>query len=344
MPVWQVGGTIVVEIGYNNSFETIQSFEIVATTVMYPDDEAGETMTIRGVSDLVRPVRNNAARNFKSSDTFRSVIDFFANEYGWFTETSSVDGLDDPLPPDLMTKKQGVADIDYLKLISSSLRLGPPRINTSSLMLKSIAFPAPSVGQLLFTRGPSVLTQSFGNRRIHSLSMERDGGQSTSVIISGWDPTAGSFVQKEFEIDKFTGDPTVTFTGPVALKELEISGTDVRNSTLAIAVVEHRGQGKNERVDVISSGRYQTELSAEALASRFFELRERLGRWATSVTDGHAGIVPYTSFSLDGNLAAVDRGTWLPVWCEHMVDSNGWRTRSRIVRVVDEPPPLVAVS
>ena len=45
MPVWQVGGTIYMEAGYDGEFHFLQVFEIVSTTIKYPSDAGGEMMT-----------------------------------------------------------------------------------------------------------------------------------------------------------------------------------------------------------------------------------------------------------------------------------------------------------
>ena len=345
MPIWQVGGTIKVEMGYEGNFDTLQIFEIVSTTVMYPNNTGGEMMTIRGVSDLVRAVRNNIRRSFASSDTFQTALDFFANEYNWFFSAGIGVSTSDPLPEELRTKKQGVSDADYFKRFAAALGTGFPRVEIDESLGRVLVFPSPEVGLLVFVRGVSILTQIFGNRRLHSLSMERDGGGGTSIIISGYDKEADVFVQKEFELDDFSGDPVVVFAGPVSKQELKIpdSPPDIRNTTLAIAVVEHRGHGKKERIEVITSGKFITDITAEELAKRYFQLREQLGRWATCITDGHIGIKPYITINFDGNLAAVDKGVWLPIWVEHVINAKGWLSKSRIVRVIDEPPPLKAV-
>jgi|14BtaG_2_1085337.scaffolds.fasta_scaffold01621_5 phage protein D len=327
MSIWQNGSIIHVDMGYDGEFTPMQHFEIVSSTNQYQGSEA-EMLTIRGVSELARAARNQKHRTWDQSpgDDLR-VIDDVAAEYGW---TVDVDGSD-MLNLKQRVKKAGKTDLDLLKLIASQARLGGPRVD----YYNTLFMPKPVVGKLKFTRG-------IGDpdaRRLHTLSMERDGGASTRVLVVSWDPTNQTWVEKEFQADKFSGDPVLTFEGAKSEKELRLKpGGDIKTQTLTLAAVEHSGHGSSERVDVLNSAVYEKEdgLTAEELAKRYFELREKLSRWATVTVDGHPDIVPYVSIELQGDLAEIDKGHWLPLWVEHTIDSNGWMTTCRVVRIVDE--------
>lgn len=153
------------------------------------------------------------------------------------------------------------------------------------------------------------------------------------VRITGFDPDTDEFVTQEFEADPFGGQPKVTYEGRKAATPIEDESTQ---SNLTLQVVEHRGQDKRERIDVLASGVYRNEDNAIELARRWFELREKLSRWSTIVTDGHPDLFPYSAFELDGNMANMDKGIWLPLYNEHTIDSNGWKCSSRAIRVVEE--------
>jgi phage protein D len=339
MPIWSVGGVIRFSVGYDGEFHFIQQFEIVSTKVAYPSGAGGEMMTILAVSDLVRAARQKRARKFSKEDTFLDVIGAICADFGWENGVQSNENTTAQIGVDLgatfMAKKQGISDLKFLKQLASYLRLGGPRVD--GLIINRLTMPEPVVGDLVFARGAA---DSPGARRLHKLNMNREGGQSTRVVIIGVDPVTNEFVQKEFEVDKFSGDANIVFEGTPSVKPLQ---GKTQTNTFTIAVVEHRGHGKKERTDVISKSEFQTDLSAEELASRYFELRERLGRYSTVVTDGHQDLRPYSSFELEGNLANVDKGTWLPVWVEHNIGASGWTARSRALRVIEEPPPIVAV-
>lgn len=339
MPIWQVGGTIRFSVGYDGRVEPVQHFEIVSTTVNYPEGATGEMMTVRAVSDLVRAARNRKARSFGANSTYLDIITEICNDYGWINDVPSNDRTSTTLSrgDDLLAKKAGDTDLTYLKNVSKRVRLGAPTL-TNDLRLR---MPEPDVGPLTFTRGVS---SDENSRRLLSLNMNRDGGQSTRVVILTHDPTAPEnerFIEKVFEASEFGGDPDIVYEGPKSTQALDV---ETSNYNLALAVVEHRGYGKDERVDVISTSQFKTDLSAEELATIWFQFREQFGRWATATVEGNIGLSPYVSVKFDGNLASVDKSAdWLPMWVEHDISAGGWVSRMRVVRVVEEPPPLQAV-
>lgn len=323
MPIWQQGAVIVVQAGYDGEFDDMQSFEIVSSTVNYPDGAGGETMTIRGVSDLARAARNTDSRVFNAGDD-QAVLDELCSEYGWTMGVESAQLLN----PQKRLKEAGVSDLRFLKRIANDAQIGGPRLTRGYELI----MPEPTIGDLKFARG--LPANGSGWRRLHSLSMNRDGGANkTRVRITAFDPTENKFTVLEFQASEFGGDPQVTYEGSVSTKEMQ---SESSTQGLLLKVVEHRGQGEKERIDVIASGRFVDETDAEALAKRYFLLREKLSRWATAVVDGHPDLVPYTSFELDGNISNMDKGTWLPVTVDHTFDSGGWKASCRCIRVVDE--------
>lgn len=328
MPVWNTGSTILVHVGYDGDFDFMQSFEIVSTTTRYGEDTGGESMTIRGVSELVKAARNKDPRVFDSDPgDDAAIVTSVADEYGWYADVSS----DNWLNLKHRVKEAGSSDLDLLKLIAKQARLGGPRVD----QFKTLYMPTPQIGPLKFARG-------YGDadaRRLHSLSMERDGGSQTRVAVIAWNPELQDWVQKEFEVNAFGDEPNLVFEGTRAQRPLPVNpGQDVKTSSLTLAVVDYTGSGKNERIDVLNTAIYDTNdgLTAEELAKRYFELREKLSRWATVVVDGHADLVPYVSITLQGNLAKIDAGVWLPIWCEHVISSNGWQATCRVIRVVED--------
>lgn len=340
MPLWQVGGTIVFNVGYDGVFNLVQSFEIVSTTMNYPDGPTGEMMSVQGVSDLVRAARNKKARVFGENSTYLDIITEICTDYGWTNMVPSNEQTDVILTAgnDLLAKKAGLTDLEYLKNVAKRCRLAPPSLS----VFNDLKMDAPSVGNLVFARG---LTDAPESRKLLTLSMNRDGGQATRVVILSFDPSAedgaGAFIEKIFEASKFGGDPDIVYEGPKSTKALEL---DPSSYTLALAVTESRGHGKEERVDVISTNQFKTELSAEELATIWFQFREQFGRWATATVSGTHLLTPYESVKFDGNLAAVDKSAdWLPMWIEHTINTDGWKSRMRVVRVVEEPPPIEAI-
>jgi phage protein D len=72
------------------------------------------------------------------------------------------------------------------------------------------------------------------------------------------------------------------------------------------------------------------------LAKRWFDLREKLGRWATIEVEGHPDLVPYNAVVVDGDMAKMDKGYWLPTVVEHNFSESGWTTRLTCIRVVED--------
>ena len=347
MSIWQRGSIFDVEMRYDGDpWRLMQEFEVVSTTTKYPDGAVGEVMTVRAVSPLARSARNKNSRTFTENATDVEVVTAVADEYGWQVDISA-NGYTDVIASEIgrpaRAKKAGNSDLTFLKRVAREDRLGGPRVrpvsNTSGSSGNVLTFPEPSVGELVFTRGIG----QEGSRRLHSLSMNKDGAMNTRVAVLSRDPVTQEFVVKEFEVSQFGGAPTLVFEGPRSEKPINFNVGDLTEGNLALAVVEHQGTGTAERVEVISSATYETDLSAEDIAQRYFELRERFGKWANAVVDGHADLIPYVSIELEGNLAASDAGVWLPVWVEHTLDGSGWRCNCRVVRVVEEPPPVNAV-
>lgn len=334
MPMFQNGGTIVVEAGYNGEFDLIQKFEIVSTTTTYGDDAGGEKATCRGVSDLARCARNKVSRVFDyaprgygdvrvGADT--TIISKICAEYGW---TNGCTG--EFQDPPKRVKENGTSDLELLKRIANEALIGGPRLRNDGVLI----MPEPIVGDLQYLRGPNYGVSGW--RRLHNINANREGAQiSTRVIVVGWDPEKQEYVETEFMADEFGGDPKIVYEGPQATKELTRPPT---TQGLVLSVIEHRGQDAKERVDVISSGRYTNETNAVDLAKRWFLLREKLGKWADLTVDGNAKLLPYVSVEIDGDgLAMNDRGTWLPMIVTHSFTDAGWSANLRCIRVVDEP-------
>lgn len=320
MPIWLAGAGIKVESGFNGKFDHIQTFEIVSTTNDY-DDDGGEMMTVRGVSELARAARTKEHRTFKGDDL--SVLDQICAIYGWTNgvNPSTLAGTTQRL------KENGKSDLELLKRIAREAVLGGPRVTKDRVLV----MPEPVVGKLRYSRGVS---EHQDARRLHRVQVNREAGSySTQVVVIAWDPESQEFVEKRFEADEFGGDPKIAYEGRLATKELAHEAT---TQGLVLAVVDHKGTAKTERVEVLASGRYLNETSAEDLARRWFILRERLSRWADVTVDGSADLLPYEAFELVGNLSAMDRGVWLPNVVQHKVDASGWTCECRAIRVVSE--------
>ncbi len=325
MGVWQVGSTILVKMGYDGQLFPMQQFELTGSTVSYPN-AGGESMVVRGVSDLARAARNRVARVFSSGDD-RGVVTQICDEYGWDNGTPS-----DPVYTNrARLKEAGKTDLELLKRIAREAKIGGPRVEYGGRLV----MPEPDIGELRFARGlPSSSSLGGGWRRCHSINMNRDGGQSVlRVRIKGFDPDTNEFVTQEFEADPFGGQPRITYEGRKSGQPITEESSQ---GNLTLQVVEHRGQGRRERIDVLASGVFRTDSDAVELARRWFELRERLSRWSTIVTDGHPDLFPYSAFEIDGNMANMDKGIWLPIYNEHTIDNKGWLCSSRAVRVVEE--------
>lgn len=333
MPMWQAGGTVKVEAGYNGKFKLIQKFELISTTNDY-QEEGGESATVRGVSDLVRLARSKKARSFDyapqgygdvraGADTH--IISTICKEFGWLNGVSHTPLADPPK----RVKENGKSDLDFLKLIAKEALIGGPRLRNDGVLI----MPDPVVGKLKYARGIS-MKGGTGWRRLHQIQANREtGGVSTRVAVVSWDPKLNEYVEIEYEADEFGGDPRVTYEGKLASEGL---AKPISNQGLALSVIEHRGQSKKDRVDVLSTGQFSNEHSATELVRRYFLNREKFGRWADITVDGNTDLLPYESIEVDGNLALADRGVWLPMKVSHTFNSSGWMCALRCIRVVDE--------
>ncbi|KKK58064.1 hypothetical protein LCGC14_3048200, partial [marine sediment metagenome] len=196
-------------------------------------------------------------------------------------------------------------------------------------------FPEPAIGDHVFTRGHFDDESGSGWGRLHSFSPNRDGGgMNIQVVIRSWDPVEQKFVEVVYQADEFGGDPIVVYEGASANQEIPNEST---TQGLTLSVVESRGQSMSERRDVLSSNRFLTDESAEELALRWFELREKLSRWGTATVDGLPDLVPYKAVTLEGNLAVMDKGLWMPLHLTHTFNASGWLVQMRCIRVVTEP-------
>lgn len=340
MPMWQVGGTLKVVSGYDGAGEHIQTFEIVSTTNTYGSGEDVPTMTVRAVSELARAARNRNPRTYADKLDY-DVISDLCKEYGWINGVSTEAVSDNTLDlKSKFTKKgrvkgQGTTDLEMLKLIASDAELGGPRVDETGALI----MPEPSAEDaIVFLRGTvsgdvldALLEDSYA---LLSFSPSREGGaDNIQLSIVAWDPEAKAFVEKVFQADEFGGDPKVIYTGTLATAPIR-GESSTRGLTLQVIVA--RGWNADERRDVLATGRYINETDAAALASRWFNLRERLGRWATIEVEGHPGLKPYKAIIVDGDMAMMDKGYWLPTVIEHNWGDNGWTTRLTCIRVVED--------
>lgn len=332
MPVWQTGGGIIAKAGYNGALDLLQKFEIVSTTNAYDGDDGGETAVVRGASDLIRAYKSKKARVFDfakgkqgspGSGNDAQIIDAICSDFGWTNGVTA--DLDNPPK---RSKENGKPDTDLLMDIASDALIGAPRLSRDDVL----EMPEPTLGTLKYARGQSPSGGVW--RRLHSLESNRESGSTTPrVAVLAWDPKTKTFIQTEFEADEFGGDPRIVFEGPASVSELT---KDASTTGLTLAVINHRGQTTKDNIDILSLGRYFNESDAISLARRWFILREKLSRWSDITVDGHRDLVPYKSIELGGNLAAVDRGVWLPIKVTHRFDNSGWMTTCRSIRVVDE--------
>lgn len=332
IPLWQCGATFKVEAGYDNDFKVIQTFEVVSTTNSYPDGPGVETVTVRGVSDLARAARSKKPRSFDYAPRAytgpvagadKAIIDTICSEFGW--KNGVTEQLADPPK---RVKLNGKPDLELLKLIAIEALIGGPRLTEDNVLI----MPKPIIGTEKFSRGMPKSGTGWGHLR--GLSANREGGQIvTRVAVVGWDPVAGDWIETEFEADEFGGDPRVVYSGKKAYKELPNPST---TQGLTLSVIEHRGTGKKERVDVLSTGEYRDTYTAEGLARRWFILREKLGRWADIRVDGNHLLKPFESVELGGNIASADQGVWVPITVEHTLDRGGWSTNLRCLRAVED--------
>jgi len=321
MGVWQKGAKIIVALGYDGDLDPIQKFTIVSTTVQYPQ-EGAEEMTIRAVSDLARALHNNGERVYReANDTF--VIDDVCEMYGW---TNGVEA--DLANTRARIKAKGTNDLEFLRLIANEALIGGPRLDVYDTLL----MPEPVIGNHVYTRGRSF---TDGARPLLNYSPSREGGaDAVQVQITAWDPDQHKFVDIVYQADEFGAEPKIVYNGPAAVQDRSTRDNSTRGLTLK--VIEVRGHGENEKKDVIATGRFLDEANAEDLAKRWFELREKLSRWANIVVPGHTALVPYIAVNLEGDMANVDKGLWLPTVVEHDLSESGWICRLTAVRVVQE--------
>ncbi len=341
LPVWQIGATLKVSAGWDGEAEHLQTFEIVSTTNAYPGGGDVPSMTVRGVSDLARAARNRNPRVFADKQD-SVVLDSLCSEYGWTNGVDASAVEDNTLNlKSKFTKKgrikgQGTTDLDMLRLIAADSELGGPRIDRDG----ALVMPAPNAdSSLVFIRGAeasgdvvsALLEDSYA---LLSFSPSREGGaDNVQLVIVAWDPESKRFVEKVYEADEFGGDPKVIFSGNAKSTPM---GSESSTRGLTIQIIKSKGWNPDERRDVIATGRYINETDATDLARRYFNLREKLGRWATIEVDGHAGLLPYCAVTIDGDMAMVDKGYWLPTVVEHNFDDNGWVSRLTCIRIVED--------
>lgn len=325
MPVWKNGAQFSLWVGWDGSFDPLQKFEIVSTTNSYPESN-GETAVVRAVSQLARAARNKTSRTFKT-ETDGQILDALCAEYGW---TNGVD------PRRLVylfkngrTKKAGTSDLELLRLIANQSRIGGPRVDFFGTLL----MPEPDVGKLEFWRG--TMEETADARRLHSFEPNRESGHnSTRVTVRSWDPVQSKFVETIFEANEFQGDPVIVYSGPA---KTQPDGSESSTTGMVLSVIKETGTKKKERHDVLASSKYGDETDAKELASRWFELREKLSRWGTATVDGHKDLQPYSAIKLAGDMAEIDKGLWLPTYIDHTIDSNGWLASARCIRIVTDP-------
>ncbi len=331
MPIWQVGGTLIIALGYDNVVQEVQSFEIVSTTNTYGGSGDLPSMKIRAVSGLARAARNRNPRTFADLDD-KAILDKICEEYGW-THNIAID-LSKAAYTSMLSKKgrvkeAGKSDLELLRVIASEAELGGPRLSSSGELI----MPEPSCDDpILFVRGTTFnMEDSF---QILDFSPSREGGADTlRLSIVGWDPDSKQFIEKVFEADEFGGDPEVVYEGPLSKAPI---ANESSTRGLTLQIISSRGWSKDEKRDVLASGRFLNESDATSLAKRWFDLREKLSRWATISVEGHPGIEPYSAIQVDGNMAIMDTGLWLPTVVEHDVGDSGWTTRITAIRVVTD--------
>ena len=321
MGIWQVGATLAVFLGYNGDYDTMQSFTIVSHTVSYPE-ESSETMTVRAVSDLARALHNKDARVFDEKDD-GAALDAVCSDYGWIN-------LVDPellLSNRKRVKKKGKSDLDFLRGIALDAALGPPTVDA----LGNLMMPEAVLGDKVYARGQA---ETSGAERLHNFRPSREGGaDAIQLKITSWDPTQEKFISVVYQIDEFSGDPTVVFEGEAAKSAIPKEST---TTGLTLQVISVRGHGETQKRDVIATGRFMDENDAEDLARRWFELKEKLSRWAVITVDGDPSLWPYVAVQVEGEMAEMDKGVWLPTVVEHTLDQGGWMARLTCIRVVSE--------
>lgn len=340
MPAWQVGGQLKISAGYDGIVDHIQTFEIVSTTNKYGGYGESPTMTVRGVSELARAARNRNPRVFNDKDD-GAVLAALCAEYGWTNGVPAEATKDETL--DLKSKftKRGrvkakdTTDLDLLRTMATDLGLGAPRIDKDN----TLVMPAASAeNPIVFLRGPEASGDVFDalladHYALLSFSPSREGGaDNIQLAIVAWDPEQNKFIEKVFEAGEYGEDPKVIYSGALASTALK---SDSSTRGLTLQIIQSRGWNKDERRDILASRQYVNETDAEALAKRWFDLREKLGRWAKIEVEGHPGLLPYEAIIVDGRMANMDKGYWLPTVVEHSFTDAGWSSTATCVRVVD---------
>ena len=321
MGVWQKGGVLVIAFGFDGDYEPMQKFTLVSTTVQYPES-GPETLVVRGVSELARALHNKDARSYSEASD-EAVVDDICAFYGW----------DNGVTAELASsrariKKKGRTDLDLLRLIATEALLGAPRVDAFG----TLTMPEPMIGEHTYARGVPITS---GARRLLNFSPSREGGaDAIQIQITGWDPDQEKWVSITYQADEFSEDPEIVFEGPAAVQAPIPTDSSTRGLTLK--VIEVRGQGAGEKKDVIATGTYVREKDAESLAKRWFALREKLSRWSNISVPGHNSLVPYIAVTVEGELADMDKGLWLPTVVEHTLDDKGWKARLTAIRVVQE--------
>lgn len=334
MPAWQVGSKLTIGLGYDGKASPIQSFEIVSISTRYGAVSELPMVVIRGVSELVRAARNKAPRTFPGSNDY-SVVQQLCDSYGWRNGVAPVlADLVDYSSSSLFkrlgrTKEGGDTDLKLLKEIAAEAGLGGPRLEYGG----SLVMPEPDASNApTFVRG--IAHGVRDPRHLLSFTPSREGGDSIQLSIIGWDPEGNRFVEYLFEASEYGGDPRIVYQGPPAVSPIAGEST---TRGLTLQVVKFSGTPKKERRDVIASKRYLNETDAIALADRYFDFREKLGRWSDAEVEGDATLAPYKAIIIDGEMANMDRGYWLPLTVEHNMGSDGWQTNLRMIRVVEAP-------
>lgn len=320
MGLWQKGAVLYVELGYDGVTVPIQEFTIVGTTNAYADDAA--SMTIRGVSQLARALHNKDPRTYTEKND-GAVLDDICSTYGW---TNLVD-------PSKLTnsvkrvKKKGDTDLKLLRAIASEARLGGPTVDVWGNLL----MPEPITGAASYTRGPP---ETAGAEPILSFQPSREGGgDSVQLQITAWDPEREKFIDVIYKADDFANDPEIVFEGPASKQPIP---TESSTRGLTLAVLAVRGYGNDAKKDVLSSGRLLNEDNVEDIARRWFDLQEKMSRWATIEVGGDSALAPYIAVNIEGQIANMDRGLWLPTVVEHTLDSGGWKSRLTATRVLGD--------
>ena len=314
MPIFQVGVNVDVKLGYDGTTRPIQSFELVGSDQQY----SGDSFTIHGVSSLAAAARNKIARTFATEAEFIAKL---CEENGW------VNGVDaTALTNHVLSKKAGETDLDTLNLIAKWAKLGGPRVTNKGVLV--MPHPDGSNPFLIYRGYNDTASRGWP---LTEFSPSREGSGSLLLQITAWDSERGEFINTVFEPDPFGGDPLVVSQSRALAKESSTTGLLLR------LVEDHPDRTKKGRYDILQGYFFSGESDPVSLAKRWFLFRERVSRWADITVDGHYALVePHKAVSIVGDVAAVDRGVWLPQTITHTVDNSGWHTELSAIRVVDE--------